>query len=365
MKKQFYKVPLVKPSQRLQKQRQPEWKVCNVDDSEFKFGIEKEKGNVKERDWKWEYKGNKGRSNKKRKGEVKMEKKYELLDDNFEVLGFVEKKTLYRIKALRDFGDVKAGELGGYIEKEENLSHEGNCWVYDNARVSCDARVYGDAQIRDNAKIYNYAQIYGNAIISNNANVKDYAHVYDNASVSDAACVGDHAKVYEYANLYGSTSVYGSAEILGNPALYQHSQVCGNARISGDVRIYGDACVYGDAYLHGDIIRIYGNANIYGNAHVNGDNIHIYGDAHISSDAIIEYSSDYAVVQGLYSVDSITFFKLKDNNIGVCFEYGKFCGTLEEFEDKVKNSEGSITIPEEYLTISDLMKKRFERLSCR
>ena len=71
MKKQFYKVPLVKPSQRLQKQRQPEWKVCNVDDSEFKFGIEKEKGNVKERDWKWEYKGNKGRSNKKRKGEVK------------------------------------------------------------------------------------------------------------------------------------------------------------------------------------------------------------------------------------------------------------------------------------------------------
>ena len=43
MKKQFYKVPLVKPSQRLQKQRQPEWKVCNIDDSEFKLGMRKGK----------------------------------------------------------------------------------------------------------------------------------------------------------------------------------------------------------------------------------------------------------------------------------------------------------------------------------
>ena len=71
MKKQFYKVPLVKPSQRLQKQRQPEWKVCNVDDSEFKCGIR----NVNVKECKCEYKGNsnnKGRtSNKKGKGEVR------------------------------------------------------------------------------------------------------------------------------------------------------------------------------------------------------------------------------------------------------------------------------------------------------
>ena len=30
---------------------------------------------------------------------------------------------LFRIKALIEFGNVKAGDLGGYIEKEENLSH--------------------------------------------------------------------------------------------------------------------------------------------------------------------------------------------------------------------------------------------------
>ncbi|MCZ2159197.1 hypothetical protein NPX99_08060, partial [Bartonella sp. 220] len=44
-------------------------------------------------------------------------------------------RTLYRIKALRNFSDVKAGQLGGFIENENNLSHNGNCWVYGDALV--------------------------------------------------------------------------------------------------------------------------------------------------------------------------------------------------------------------------------------
>ena len=52
-----------------------------------------------------------------------MNKKFELLlDDTIEVFS----RELFRIKATRDFGGVKKGELGGYIEKEENLSHQGN-----------------------------------------------------------------------------------------------------------------------------------------------------------------------------------------------------------------------------------------------
>lgn len=50
-------------------------------------------------------------------------KKYKLLPDDTLV---VNETTLYRIKAMRDFGDVKTGDLGGYIEKEANLSHYGN-----------------------------------------------------------------------------------------------------------------------------------------------------------------------------------------------------------------------------------------------
>lgn len=34
---------------------------------------------------------------------------------------------VYQIKALKDFNDVKAGDLGGYVASEDNLSQEGNC----------------------------------------------------------------------------------------------------------------------------------------------------------------------------------------------------------------------------------------------
>lgn len=73
-----------------------------------------------------------------------MKKKYRLLvDETITVSG----RTLYRIEALRDFADVKKGDKGGYIESEDNLSHEGKCWVFDNARVSDNAWVFGDVEL--------------------------------------------------------------------------------------------------------------------------------------------------------------------------------------------------------------------------
>ena len=78
-------------------------------------------------------------------------KKYELTEETVTVYG----KTLYRIRAVRDFGSVKTGEFGGYIEKEENLSHFGNAWVYGNAKVYGDARVSGNAWVYGNAEVFN------------------------------------------------------------------------------------------------------------------------------------------------------------------------------------------------------------------
>ncbi len=67
-------------------------------------------------------------------------------------------KKLFRIKALIDFGDVKAGELGGYVEKEENISQDGNAWVYGNAWVSGNAWVCGNARVYGDA---DYALVQG------------------------------------------------------------------------------------------------------------------------------------------------------------------------------------------------------------
>lgn len=66
-----------------------------------------------------------------------MEKKYELTDEILEVGG----RVLHRINALRNFGNIKQGEIGGWIENEDNLSHCGDCWVYG------DAEVYGNAEV--------------------------------------------------------------------------------------------------------------------------------------------------------------------------------------------------------------------------
>ncbi len=74
-------------------------------------------------------------------------KKYELTDETIEVYG----TALHRIKALKDFGNVKKGELGGYVESERNLSQEGNCWVYGNAWVCGNAEVCGNARVCGNA----------------------------------------------------------------------------------------------------------------------------------------------------------------------------------------------------------------------
>ena len=56
-------------------------------------------------------------------------------------------RTLKRIQAAIDFGNVKAGDIGGWIEKESNLSQIGSAWVSGDARVYGNAGVYGNAQV--------------------------------------------------------------------------------------------------------------------------------------------------------------------------------------------------------------------------
>lgn len=42
---------------------------------------------------------------------------------------------LYRIIALKDFGNVDSGQKGGFIESEDNLNEDGDAWVYGDAQV--------------------------------------------------------------------------------------------------------------------------------------------------------------------------------------------------------------------------------------
>ena len=144
--------------------------------------------------------------------------KYKLTEETLQHEGV----TLYRIQALVDIPStpVKAGDLGGWVAGEHNLSQEGNAWVYGNALVYGDAKVYGNAEVWGNAEVYGNAKVYGNAEVCGNAEVFGYAVVCGNAVVCG------------YAKVYGNAKVYGYAKVYGN------AEVCGNAWVFGDAKVY-------------------------------------------------------------------------------------------------------------------------------
>lgn len=156
-----------------------------------------------------------------------MSKKYKLTDETIKLNG----TTLYRIEALKDFSEIKKGDKGGFIESENNLAHEGNAWVSDNAHVYGDACVFDNARVYNNAFVSGYAQVYGNAFVYGNA------WLYDNTRVCGYAWVADNARIYGDANVCDDSSVFGSACVYDN------------ARVCGDALVRGYACVCGDAEI--------------------------------------------------------------------------------------------------------------------
>ena len=117
-----------------------------------------------------------------------MTKKYEFTGVTKDYFGV----TLKQIRALVTItGVVTAGDVGGWVESESNLSQvSGNAWVSGNARVYGNAMVYGDAWVygsalvSDNARVYGDARVYGNAWVSGNA------LVYGDSSLFWASKVG-------------------------------------------------------------------------------------------------------------------------------------------------------------------------------
>lgn len=86
-------------------------------------------------------------------------KKYEFTGETKQV-GLFGNITLKRIRATMEFGIIKIGDLGGWIEKEENLSHKGDAWVYGDAEVYGNAKVCGNAEVCGNAKVCGNAEVF-------------------------------------------------------------------------------------------------------------------------------------------------------------------------------------------------------------
>lgn len=165
---------------------------------------------------------------------------------------------LYRIISIKDFYNAKAGEYGGWVESEENLSQYGTCWIKDEAEVfgkaeisedaiiSGAAKVYGDAKVYDNADIYGHAKVYGNATVCGYAKLGGYTEVFENAKV------GTYTHSLGKPKIYGNAQVFGSIEIAGNPEIYGKAHIKDTVFITGDAKIYGNVVVSGDAFICGN-----------------------------------------------------------------------------------------------------------------
>ena len=165
-----------------------------------------------------------------------------IMGPKYEFTGETKKwgdSTLHRIRRLSD------GKLGGWIESEENLSQNSNCWVddeakvYDNAYVYSNAQVFGNAEVHSNARVYDHAKVYGNAEVYGNAKVYVHAEVYGDAKVYDNARVGSWAEVYGNAKVFGDAKICGGANVYGNAEVYGGANVYGNAEIFGNAEICG------------------------------------------------------------------------------------------------------------------------------
>ena len=192
---------------------------------------------------------------------------------------------LHRIVALRDFGNVKKGDFGGLVESEDNLSQEGDCWIYGEAEVAGNAKVTGDAIVADTAKVY------GNALITDLAKVYEHAVVRDNAEIHDCSLVHGHTVVCDNAKLSDHANVYGSS------CIQDHSEVHLSATVI-NATIKDHAVVTGDAFIRGGIpidsivtLTISGNTNVIDHARVLAF-ANISGKSKISLNATVDGNAD-------------------------------------------------------------------------
>ena len=117
--------------------------------------------------------------------------------------------VLHRIRAVRDFVTVdgalvNAGDLGGWIENEGNLSHDGKAWIGQEALVFGNAQVDIDATVCGRAEVHGTAWVFGDSRVYGNAEVCDHALVSGGADVCGDAIVRDRRDYATYKNTWSS-----------------------------------------------------------------------------------------------------------------------------------------------------------------
>lgn len=180
--------------------------------------------------------------------------------------------VLHRIQADRNIPcqDVKIGDLGGWVEKPDNLQDD--AWVtgylYEDA-IACgtarvDGMVFGNAFVQRNARIDKFAKVYGNANIGGDAVITDHSVVCGNAKVSD------HAVVMGYAVVSGNAIVCSGAKIHDFVHVSGHTYIAGYVSLRDKVVVEGDVTI-GNHVIIKDRVIVKGHGYIVNYTRISGD----------------------------------------------------------------------------------------------
>lgn len=137
--------------------------------------------------------------------------KYRLSEEprafTYQVDGEKKSVLLRQVIAVTDFNDVKAGTSGGWVDADNVLSQQGDCWIYDeNAMAFAGTEITGNARITQPCTLYNNVRI-GDNVWIDRADISDGARISDNVTIQSSSVRGECA-------IYGDARVLNQSEIL-------------------------------------------------------------------------------------------------------------------------------------------------------
>ena len=174
-----------------------------------------------------------------------MNKKYEMTNITMEF----EERTLYRVRALKNFRNVKAGDLGGWVSGKHNLSQEGDCWIYDEAKCMDNARMYHNSAMYNNAVMCDFSEMHGCSEMHNYSAMLDNSRMYNCSAMYDNSRMYNDSKMYNNSRMFDNSAMYNNAVMLDNSKMFENSRMYRDSRLKNKEKLCGKLVTKVDRFI--------------------------------------------------------------------------------------------------------------------
>jgi carbonic anhydrase/acetyltransferase-like protein (isoleucine patch superfamily) len=229
---------------------------------------------------------------------AKKNKKYKLISQGLMPIrnDKIADKKMYQLQALRDIPKygVKTGDLGGFVSNDQILSHDGSCWVADDAQVVGYVDISDDAYISEKSLVINIhpnraiyvedeAKIYGSARVQITRH-EDYSGGDAGMVIQGNVQIYGESVVASCGVIYGNTKIHGNAVVVMAAEISDDADISGAVKLSRGVNISGKSILSGNAFIDNNVnLR---NCIIGGNQQI-APNISLSGKE-LSGDGVLD-----------------------------------------------------------------------------